>query len=33
MLSDTYTKRVRPNAMAPGLIVALPDRGVVFLDW
>jgi hypothetical protein len=33
MFSDTYTKRVRPNAMAPGVIVALPDRGVVFLDW
>ena len=33
MLSDTYTKRVRPNPMAPGLIVALHDRGVVFLDW
>ena len=33
MFSDTYTKRVRPNAMAPGLIVALHDRGVVFLDW
>jgi hypothetical protein len=33
MLSDTYTKRVRPNPVAPGLIVALHDRGVVFLDW
>jgi hypothetical protein len=33
MLSDTYSKRVRPNPMAPGLIVALHDRGVVFLDW
>jgi hypothetical protein len=33
MVSDTYTKRVRPNPMAPGLIVALHDRGVVFLDW
>jgi hypothetical protein len=33
MVSDTYTKRVRPNPMAPVLILALPDRGVVFLDW
>jgi ligand-binding sensor domain-containing protein len=33
MLSDTYSKRVRPNPMVPGLIVALHDRGVVFLDW
>lgn len=33
MLSDTYTKRVRPKATAPGLIVALHDRGVLFLDW
>jgi hypothetical protein len=33
MVSDTYTKRIRPNPMAPGLIVALHDRGVVFLDW
>jgi len=33
MLSDTYSKRVRPNPIAPGLIVALHDRGVVFLDW
>ena len=33
MLSDTYSKRVRPNPKAPGLIVALHDRGVVFLDW
>ena len=33
MLSDTYSKRVRPNPTAPGLIVALHDRGVVFLDW
>jgi hypothetical protein len=33
MVSDTYTKRVRPNPMAPGLILALHDRGVVFLDW
>jgi len=33
MLSDTYSKRVRPNPMAPGLIVALHDRGVVFINW
>jgi hypothetical protein len=33
MVSDTYTKRVRPNPKTLGLIVALHDQGVVFLDW
>jgi hypothetical protein len=33
MLSDTYSKRVRPNLTAPGLIVALHDRGVVLINW
>jgi len=34
MLARTYTKRVRPNPESPhGLIIAIPDQGVVFLDW
>lgn len=34
MLSSTYMKRIRPNPKNPrGMIVAMQDRGVVFLEW